>query len=152
MRKVSQNYPEALNLFPALPLRDNEYLRLNRLIFLYSLKIEIPEPCHMAISRIFEFLDFSEEKIVSNYFVNYCYLNKHGKIIFSIKKDTFRNDELTMCSGYEDFCRSLSMETELHIEYSEMLVLGMIVLFSKGIYFDYFIMDVFILEFLEAEL
>ncbi len=38
------------------------HIKAKRLLHLYLLNVEIPEHCHRAISRMFEFLDFDDSK------------------------------------------------------------------------------------------
>ncbi len=71
-----------------------ELQKANRLIFLYFLGIEIPEPYHRVISRLCEFLDFDDSKDLVKYksinHIEKC--NKKGEYVCIYRSGIFTMD------------------------------------------------------------
>ncbi len=87
-----------------------------RLVHLYLLKVEIPEPYPRIISRLFEFLDFDDSKDIRNSEEFICdKFNEKGEKICYLKEDFF-DMRVIFGARYTNLLRDMYWEGILKLE------------------------------------
>ncbi len=133
MKVVNEEFPRIQNC--NIHLKDEQYVKLNRLVMLYFLGVEIKDSYHRIIRLISEYLDFQEIVEVFDSGAHQCYIDKTGDIIFCIKRDFDKRLELTMSIDFFTFCNTHRVD-EL-----EVVNIGIMLLLRKGIEFEIFKCD-----------